>query len=288
MRTVEDINKILFNDFGLHLSPKNTDGRVEIPKKVVVANGWKDSVYVFNKGNHILISKYKIDEDYIDIINNSCGRFRLPYGLLKSVGFSDMRLFLLSDFNGTVFIRRDFSISKIRGIFSTINENKISQISDIINPTEVRKLFLLDCDNPTMFRPTGLPYKITCKWIEDEPMICTSGYRYFLIPGIKTSISGYSCGYLFIDTDTFYKIIYLISKIKNRNTPEGLDLIFTPKSGKFWVNKNIGVDIPDDVIDSVKYLENPENIIRKYFREFPYNKGESLPPLSVNCGTAKL
>jgi hypothetical protein len=323
MEERQSIVNLLSTSFGVDLYPK-ADGRIEIPKHIIISAGWEqcDVVYMFSDmcgSLYISSCSSLLDNDISITVAVSHGRLRVPAGFLKKIGLFNKNLIATYDMNNTLCLRPDSSenalvdfvnnlsddlatrLSQI--LLGTVKENNYIDSEEIIRiPTDQPKLpqpmlFLLEGDEERslVFRPVNNPYKFKCCWVNRVPFLSTLGNDkaiiLFAIPGIKRTKKDKDknvSGFLIIDEITFGKIWYII-KQKGCDTAIDKDLIFifSPKTriGSFKVFINPDENLDPKTIGEAKQVcANPERFLSSYFDL--YTSGQcDLPPTTITVNT---
>lgn len=214
------------NTHGFSLLPKS-DGRVEIPRKVIQLLPWKDvsEIYLFETYGGLVAS---LDPEYDTtnvgkiIINQ--GRVRLSYGSLKKVGLDyreliasineDASLLIRSGFVGTVLYR---AISEIPDEVALNIANALMGQKFVNNKQEVTKekaenykLILPNTRKPIIFRPLCQPYRFAGCWNDGEILIggsSNTNSQFYLIGGLEQlGVGQTQPGYL-LATDVLYDLL---------------------------------------------------------------------------------
>lgn len=309
MNNTDSLVNLLLTNFGAKLHNKS-DGRVEIPKYIIKSMGWDscDMVYVSSDlSNKIYISDNSFltkDAECITVAI-SCGRLRIPYSFLKKIGLDNRHFIVTSNLNSVLCLRvnnynNDLAL---RHLLEELPDNQVNDLYSILTgSTQFRnreipngdlarisihkkelprpKLFLLDSEHSTVFRPVINPYKFSCKWVNNSPMLTKDnlGENLYIIGGINRGDN--SIGFLIIDEATFGKVCYFINR-KGYTTAINKDLIFMySHMGFFKLYESPESDIEQDTVDEAKQVcANPEKFLINNFPVF--QGGECSTPSGV-------
>jgi len=280
MEVREQLVNLMLTSFGIDLYPK-ADGRVEIPKYVVIKSGWNslDMVYMSSDmcGNLYISADSDLIENEVSVaVAISGGRLRIPAGFLKKVNLHNKNLVATYDADSTLCLKADNSeneealtlfleelddlqaaklLDMLTGGKSLRSDNDIPNMELIRVSANQKalpeaKMFLLEGDETRsfVFRPVGNPYKFKFCWINKVPKLVRSDVKnnaltLYIIPGVnRVKKDENLSGFLLIDQTTFEKICYIVKK-KNESTAIGKDLIF--------------MFSPKVKIGSFKVFENP-------------------------------
>ena len=311
----EQLVEYISTNFGIDLYPK-ADGRVEIPKEVVLFLGWDSCEIVntmFEEGN-VYVSNGSFDKNIP--IKVSHGRVRIPVGVLKSAGLHKKSLIATFDLNCTMRITADNSnnIEAINEFIDSLTEKQKKNLKDIfigdtykinneipnmelvrapVNQSDFEKpkMFLLDAieDKSFIFKPVGNPYKFKFCWSDKVPLLSRDEEDIlvsYAIPGIN--MYNKDVGFLLVDQITFGKVCYILKK-KEEETGIDKDLIFifSPKTriGSFKVYENPKQEVERNIIDRAKLIcANPENFLLNNFDIYSSGKRD-FPPTSLTSNT---
>lgn len=311
----EQLVDLLSTNFGIDLYPK-ADGRVEIPKDVVLFLEWNSHEIInttFEEGS-IYVSSGSFDKNIS--IKVSHGRVRIPAGVLRSAGLYKKNLIATFDLDCTMKITANNSnnIEVIDEFIENLTEEQKKTLKDILignayktnneipnmelirvsvsqSSFEKPKLFLLDAieDKPFIFKPVGNPYKFKFCWVDKVPLLSRDEKDTlisYVIPVIN--MNNKDIGFLLIDQITFGKVCYILNK-KGRETAVDRDLIFifSPKTriGSFKVYENPRQEIKQEVIDKAKLIcANPEKFLIDNFDIYSSGKRD-FPPSTLTSNT---
>lgn len=311
----EQLVNFLTTDFGVELFPK-ADGRVEIPKDVVLFLGWNKSDIInlfFNDGN-VYVSDGTFEKNIQ--IKVSHGRVRIPIGVLKSAGLYRKSLIATFDLNCTMRLTASNSSSNwaINEFIGSLTKHQAEALVNIfmgkssrddnsIPSMEIAKIsvnqeklprpemFILEAleEKSFIFRPTGNPYKFNFCWVDKTPMLCKNednSLVSYVIPGIRRGED--KVGFLLIDETTFGKVCYILKR-KNETTAIDKDLIFmfSPKTkiGSFKVYENPKQEINQELVEQSKLVcSNPERFLTSNFNIYS-GGNKDFPPTTITTNT---
>lgn len=235
---------------GIVLSPK-ADGRLEIPQSIVRLFGWNNKSTIRISRQQIglkLTTKELFEESYATKV--SCGRVRIPAGIIKEFGFYQKQMLLFICNNDEVIIRPKIDECNLTSIINKIDKEILDQlwltlngcshneptVPLIVNEKSVRnltdsgdkikpQLFTLNTNAYFIFRIVGMAYRVAGKSYGNVVTITRNGTdKFYLIPGIR--VNDNSFGFLLLDSDVFGFLSSLIREHRIEKTLYSRNTIF--------------------------------------------------------------